>query len=109
MHERPSQTRQRRAPRPETRTEVPETAGEEKAENAAEALDGEFQTLNAPPQRSGAHAQLAEKWDVDAKGPREFSPSELGVLRSGVPIGNTVAYFLPSFIEDPWAKLGKAA
>lgn len=99
---------QRRAPRTAVGKAPLAAAIEEKAENAAEALDGNSE-IPAPPPRNGAHAHLAEKWDVDANGPRQFSPTDLSALRSGVPVGNTVAYYLPSFIEDPWAKLGGAA
>lgn len=50
----------------------------------------------------------AEKADENGVGdvPADRTPSSLAQLRHGVRNQNgDIAYFLPSFIEDPWARL----
>lgn len=77
----------------------------EVAANVSEVADtsGAHPPLSA---RNTALEGLLQKWDVPTQGVRHFSQVELQALREGVTVQQGyVAYYLPSFIEDPWAGL----
>lgn len=77
-------------------------AAEEKRENDIEAADGAT-VQPAPQATNSAMSNMLQDWDVETKGPRKFSQSELHALREGLRLpGGTITYFLPSFVEDPW-------
>jgi hypothetical protein len=73
------------------------------------------QTLPEPPLDSHDVPDLPTSEDqstmeVVSFGGPPISRTELNALRNGVQNGNgDTAYFLPSFIEDPWEKLAKGS
>jgi len=78
----------------------------EASENAAEAADVAVLRAPLPPHHSAATASVLKDWDVTKQGARQYSAAELAALREGVVTANGhVAYFLPSFVEDPWKKV----
>jgi len=79
----------------------------EVSENAAEAADVAGARAPLPSQHSAATASVLKDWDVATQGARQYSTAELAALREGVVTANRhIAYFLPSFVEDPWKKVG---
>jgi len=75
-------------------------------ENAAEAADVAGARAPLPSHHSAATASILKDWDVATQGVRQYSAAELAALREGVVTSNGhVAYFLPSFVEDPWMKV----
>ncbi|KAI4613923.1 hypothetical protein J4E80_006611 [Alternaria sp. BMP 0032] len=72
------------------------------------------QNLHEKPAATESTSNLAMSGDPPAAemvsfGGPAISKAELNALRHGVRMENgDTAYFLPSFVEDPWAKLGKA-
>lgn len=74
-------------------------------ENAAEAADVAGARAPLPSHHNAASASILQNWDVATQGTRQYSAAELAALREGVTTANGhVAYFLPSFVEDPWKK-----
>jgi len=74
--------------------------------NAAEAADVAGARAPLLSQHSAATASILKEWDVAKHGARQYSAAELAALREGVVTANGhIAYFLPSFLEDPWKKL----
>jgi hypothetical protein len=75
-------------------------------ENAAEAADVAGAQAPLPSKHSAATASVLNGWDVAKQGARQYSAAELAALREGVVTTNGhIAYFLPSFVEDPWKKV----
>ena len=78
----------------------------EASENASEAADVAGARAPLPPHHSAATASILKEWDVATQGARQYSAAELAALREGVVTANGhIAYFLPSFVEDPWKKV----
>jgi hypothetical protein len=74
--------------------------------NAREAAD--TTTASRPPlsRHDPVTESLLQSWNVSTQGPRRFTAMELQALREGIRTSKGhVAYFLPSFVEDPWAKI----
>ena len=101
-------------PAPQTHNNAPGKAKKNQpADSGLAAFLARGQNLPEKPAVTESTPNLAVSGDPPAAemisfGGPPISKAELNALRHGVRMENgDTAYFLPSFVEDPWARLGK--